>query len=140
MSQLLKIIILAVVQGVTEFLPISSSGHLTILEKIIDLRCGDNLGLVVTLHTGTLLAIIIFYFQQLLNLLSRQGSKLIPQLVVGTIPIVIIGLACHRLGLIQAAFQSLLFPASGLFFTVAILRSEERRVGKECRSRWSPYH
>ena len=48
---------------------------------------------------------------------------------------------CQELGLPQTAFDILLFLANNpTYKTASDIRSEERRVGKECRSRWSPYH
>ena len=68
---------MALVQGVAEFLPISSSGHLALLGRIggFDAEAGITLNIV--LHAGTLLAIFIFYFKELLKLLQKSNFALL---------------------------------------------------------------
>ncbi len=86
----LQIIILAVVQGIAEFLPISSSGHLVVLSELLDQR-GASAELNIVLHFGTLLAILVFYRQRIRDLLTRD-RKVIPLLILGTIPAAAVGL------------------------------------------------
>jgi len=59
-----KLIFLGIVQGITEFLPISSSGHLFLIQKLLRIR-GDYLPFFVFLHLATLLAIIVFFFKKI---------------------------------------------------------------------------
>ena len=65
MKDLLDISILAAAQGIAEFLPISSSGHLLVLSKWFGFDAGKSMTLNVVLHAGTLLAIVVFYFKKL---------------------------------------------------------------------------
>ena len=71
MPEFLKIIVLAVVQGLTEFLPVSSSGHLVLAEHFMGFETPENMeaALEIFLHAGTLVAVIIFYRRKLLALL-----------------------------------------------------------------------
>jgi undecaprenyl-diphosphatase len=93
LTPLTKIILLAVVQGVTEFLPISSSGHLVILADWLNqygetpLEIND---VSIVLHVGTLLSIIVFYQRRVWRLLSEDRRLILP-LLVGTIPAVALG-------------------------------------------------
>lgn len=92
--ELWQIIVLAVVQGLTEFLPISSSGHLVIVAAWFAADDPSRLevaDLNVVLHLGTLLSIVVFYWHRLLRLF-REDRKLIPLLILGTIPAVLLGL------------------------------------------------
>ena len=92
MEPWLILLILAVVQGIAEFLPISSSGHLVILADLIggkdDLDVND---VNIVLHVGTLLSIIVFYWQRIMRLLG-EDRRIIPLLLLGTLPVVAIGL------------------------------------------------
>ncbi|MFC3886209.1 undecaprenyl-diphosphate phosphatase [Bacillus songklensis] len=83
--------ILGIIQGLTEFLPISSTGHLYLGRHMFGL---DEAGLFLDtmLHIGTLLAVLVFYKEELLHILKKPFSKLTFLLIVGTIPAVMIGL------------------------------------------------
>ena len=65
----LDAVILGVVQGVTEFLPISSSGHLSILQSLMGSEFSGNLYFGIVLHMGTLLAVLIFMRRQIWEVL-----------------------------------------------------------------------
>ena len=67
MDELLKIIILAIVQGITEFLPISSSGHLCLLKGFFGLN-QDGALIEIVLHTGTLISIVLFYRRKIFKI------------------------------------------------------------------------
>ena len=81
-----------VIQGLTEFLPVSSTGHLIIFENIFGIS-QDQFGLAfdASLHLGTLLAILIFFWKDYLKIL-RLKNQLLIKLVIGTIPAAIFGL------------------------------------------------
>lgn len=85
----LELLVLAVVQGVTEFLPVSSSGHLVLFGDWMGAN-QDVVEVNIMLHAGTLVAILIVYRQQLLRMLF-QDWRLFSRVVVGTIPAVIVG-------------------------------------------------
>ena len=86
-----KAIILSIVQGLTEFLPVSSSGHLVLLQKIFGID--QNMLLFdIILHLGTLFAVIIVYRKSILEIIKNPLGKKMKFLVVGTIPTVIIAL------------------------------------------------
>jgi len=87
---MLKYILLGFIQGVTEFLPVSSSGHLVILQRVLGVG-GEEIALSVILHLGTLFAVIIFFFKDILKLLGNIKSLLliaIVTIITGTIGIV----------------------------------------------------
>ncbi|WP_027407883.1 undecaprenyl-diphosphate phosphatase [Anoxybacteroides tepidamans] len=83
--------ILGLIQGLTEFLPISSTGHLYLGRHLFGL---DEAGLFLDtmLHIGTLLAVFVFYKEELFYMVRKPLSKLTFLLVVGTIPAVVVGL------------------------------------------------
>ncbi|MGG1676915.1 undecaprenyl-diphosphate phosphatase [Neobacillus sp. NRS-1170] len=88
----LEALILGIIQGLTEFLPISSTGHLYLGRNLFGLQEAGLL-LDTMLHVGTLLAVFIFYKDEFIKIIKKPFSKLTFLLIVGTIPAVIFGLA-----------------------------------------------
>lgn len=82
--------LLGIIQGVTEFLPISSSGHLVLFESILGLHVDDLKGFDVVLHAGSLVAILIYFWNDLWGLL--KNLRLFGYIILATIPAVVIGL------------------------------------------------
>jgi undecaprenyl-diphosphatase len=93
-----QILILAVVQGIAEFLPISSSGHLVIVAALLGNQSPAELDVAdvnIVLHLGTLGSILIFYRQYIMRMLTSD-RRVIPLLVVGTIPAAVIGVIVKK--------------------------------------------
>lgn len=88
---LIVALILGIVQGLTEFLPVSSSGHLVLLQNIFGIS-SDIIIFDVILHLGTLFAVIIVYRKSVWELIKHPFSKKMRLLIVGTIPTVVIAL------------------------------------------------
>jgi undecaprenyl-diphosphatase len=85
-------IMLGIIQGLTEFLPISSSGHLVLMQKLFGLKEG-NLTFDTMLHLGTLLAVLIIFWTDIISMIKKPLSRLTILVVAGTIPTAIIGLS-----------------------------------------------
>jgi len=85
-------IIEGVIQGVTEFLPISSSGHIVFLKKITGFS-SDNLVLQqIALHLGTLISVLIYYYQDIKDLVLKLNQKYTAYIFIGTLPLIFSGL------------------------------------------------
>lgn len=108
--------ILGLVQGVTEFLPISSSGHLAIFEHLFGFE-QSSLTFNIMLHMATLASVIIFFREEIRKLTKSD----ITYILIGTIPIVVIGVTLQSY--IEQLFSSLAFIAMGFFITSIALFS-----------------
>ncbi|MCK5827140.1 undecaprenyl-diphosphate phosphatase, partial [Candidatus Bipolaricaulota bacterium] len=122
---MIRYMLLGLVQGLTEFLPVSSSGHLVLAERLLGLDPPGVL-LEAMLHWGTLAAILIVFRRDILKLLnSLRGKGSVEQrkevgfLIVGTVPVIAVGLLLRET--IQSAFSSLIGVGIGLLITAAIL-------------------
>lgn len=106
MISIFQAIILGALQGVTEFLPVSSSGHLVVVQQLFNWSA-DGAILVafdVALHIGTLAAILVMFRRDILDLLAGRNWNLFKLLILATIPAVIIGFGFK--GLIEEMFTS----------------------------------
>ena len=104
---LFHIVILALVQGITEFLPISSSGHLILLHQLFGdnadaAQWETNLTMDIAVHVGTLLAVLVFFRQDIFLMFggltkaeNKQGRRLIYFLIVGSLPVIAAGFLVH---------------------------------------------
>ena len=102
MIELLQVIFIGIAQGIGEFLPISSSGHNAVIEHLFE-RLGNSLTndssefvkLNILLHVGSLVAVLIVFRQRIINMLTKD-FRLIPMLIVATIPVVVVGYPIHK--------------------------------------------
>ena len=92
-SNFIEIIILSLIQGISEFLPISSSSHLIIVSSIYEFQ-SSSLLIDVSLHLGSLLAIIFFFRKDLLNL--HNNKKILLLIIVGSIPLILFGYILYK--------------------------------------------
>lgn len=122
MSQWLHVALLALVQGVTEFLPVSSSGHLVVLSGLFGFRDSESLSLGIVLHAGSLVAIVIVYFRELWKFLRPGRLHLLLMLVAGTIPAGVAGLLLKKFQLDRMLFGDMMITGLGFLITGAVLR------------------
>ena len=88
----IEILILSAIQGISEFLPISSSAHLILVSSLYDLKASSLL-IDISLHLGSLLAIIFFFRRELFDL--KHNQKLFKLIIIGSIPLIIFGYVLH---------------------------------------------
>lgn len=121
-NSLTEIIIMAIFQGIAEFLPISSSGHLAVLAKLSGSNPEGAMNTSIALHAGTLVSIVIFYFRSLLELLNRNGIRIVALIVVGSIPAGVIGITVKLLKLDDLLALQMLVTGTGFLITAMLLR------------------
>ena len=124
-NDFIEIIILSAVQGISEFLPISSSAHLIIVSNLYDLKASSLL-IDISLHLGSLLAIIFFFKKDLFNLKNNQ--KLLKLIVIGSIPLVIFGYILHSTELIHLLRNIKVIAWTTLFFGIILYFADQRKI------------
>ncbi len=141
-------IILGIIQGLTEFLPISSTGHLTVAGKLMNLISTENperwTSFIAVIQLGTLLAIFVYFWKDLWNIfidfinenfLDRKkfteqnyNSKMGWYIIIGSIPVVIIGLGFKDI--IEGALTKNLYVISISLIVLGIVLAIAEKVGK----------
>ncbi len=125
LQNLIDIIILSAIQGISEFLPISSSAHLIIISKLYDIR-SSSLLIDISLHLGSLFAIIIFFRKDLLNLKNNQ--TLLKLIIIGSLPLIIFGYIVYSTELIFLFRNIKIIAWTTLIFGIALYFSDQRRM------------
>ena len=97
-SKYVETLILSIIQGISEFIPVSSSAHLLIISRLSDFNV-SNLQLDISLHLGSLLAIILFFRKELINVINNKNIFLL--IILGSIPLVIVGYIFYSTNLID---------------------------------------
>jgi len=132
---LIEVFILAVVQGLTEWLPVSSSGHLVITQKVL----GVNPPLIfdVMLHVGTLMVVLTVFRKDIADIIKAlvrrdfetEEGKLALFIAVGSVPIAIIGFVFYDF--LKSLFSNLLAVGIALLITGCVLFFSEKRIGNK---------
>ena len=132
LSNIIEIIILSIVQGISEFLPISSSAHLNIVEVIFKFN-SNSLMIDVSLHLGSLLAIIFYFRRELLDLKNNQ--KLLSLVIIGSIPLIMVGYIISTTGIINLLEDNLKVIAwTTLIFGIILYLSDKSKFDKKMSS------
>ena len=127
LKDFIEILILSAIQGISEFLPISSSAHLIIISKIYDFKTSSLL-IDISLHLGSLFAIIIYYKKDLFNL--QHNKKLLSLILIGSIPLVIFGYMLHSTDLIHLLRNIKVIAWTTLFFGIILFFADQKKTNQ----------
>ena len=126
-QEFIEILILSIVQGVSEFLPISSSAHLILVSNLYNLK-NSSLLIDISLHLGSLLAIVFYFRKDLFNL--KENKKLLQLILIGSIPLIIFGYLLHTTEVIDLLRNIKVIAWTTLFFGIILFFSDQRKVNK----------
>ena len=130
-QEFIEILILSAVQGISEFLPISSSAHLIIVSNLYDLKTGSLL-IDVSLHLGSLLAILFFFRKDLFDLKNNQ--RLLHLIIIGSIPLIFFGYILHTTELIHLLRNIKVIAWTTLFFGIILYFADQRKIDQNISS------
>lgn len=121
---------MGVVQGLTEFLPVSSSGHLAAARHILNVGLAEDVGFEVAVHVGTLITVLIFFRERIIRIFKESisgegdGRRWVGYVILGTIPAGVIGLSLEDK--IEILFNNMTLVGIAWLFTASFLFISER--------------
>ena len=121
-------VFLAMLQGVTDFLPISTSGHLLLFQRIFGQEEG-RLTYIIVLHVATLIPVIVIYFNRIKSLVKNPFQKLMLLLILGTIPAVIAALFLGDV--IDTLFTGNFLPYGFLVTAIILICTDRAKQGRK---------
>jgi len=123
-----EILILGLIQGISEFLPISSAAHLILFSKYYEFS-SQNLLIDISLHLGSLIAIIFYFRKDLFNFV--QNRSFLIKILLGTIPIIPVGYILYQTGLINRLRSLEVIGWMSLIFGILLYISDKFKITKK---------
>tara|TARA_Y200000002_G_scaffold327852_1_gene291164 strand:+ start:39 stop:806 length:768 start_codon:yes stop_codon:yes gene_type:complete len=127
-QNIIEVIILSVIQGVSEFLPISSSAHLILVSSLYEFK-SNSLIIDISLHLGSLFAIIYFFREELLDI--KNNKRILSLIILGSIPLFVVGYILYSTGIIYSLRNIKIIAWSTLIFGILLYIADKNRFDKK---------
>ena len=131
---MIEIFILSLIQGITEFLPISSSSHLILASEYLNFE-NKSLSIDVSLHIGSFLAVISFFYKEIINFYKNRILFL--KILVSSIPIMIVGFFLINTILIEELRNVKIIAWTTIIFGVLLYISDKCKLSKNIKNNFS---
>jgi undecaprenyl-diphosphatase len=127
-QNIIEVIILSAIQGISEFLPVSSSAHLILVSSLYEFK-SNSLLIDISLHLGSLFAIIYFFREELLDI--KNNKRLLTLIILGSVPLFVIGYILYSTGIIYNLRNIKLIAWTTLIFGVLLYIADKNRFDKK---------
>ena len=124
---MIEILILSLVQGITEFLPISSSSHLILISDFLDFK-NQNLSMDVSLHIGSFIAVLLYFYKDILNFFDNK--ILFFKIFISSIPLMIIGFFLFETGFVEQIRNLKVIAWTTVIFGFLLFLSDKFKLEK----------
>ena len=131
---MIEIIVLSLIQGITEFLPISSSSHLIIVSEYLEFN-NKNLEIDVSLHIGSFLAVVVFFRKDIFNFL--QNKDLFLKILIGSLPVMIVGYLLVKFNFIDQIRNIKVIGWTTLIFGILLYLSDKSDIQNKINSNFT---
>ena len=128
LQNVIEVLILSAIQGISEFLPISSSAHLILVSSLYEFK-SSSLLIDISLHLGSLFAIIYYFKNDLLDI--KNNSRLLIFIIVGSIPLVIVGYILYSTGIIYELRNIKVIAWTTLIFGIILYIADKNSLDKK---------
>ena len=123
-----EILILSIIQGIFEFLPVSSAAHLFLISKFYNF-VNQNLLIDICLHLGSLIAIVVYFRNDLLNFIKNKNFLI--KILIGTIPIIPAGYILYQTGLINQLRSLEIIGWMSLIFGILLYIGDKSKITRK---------
>ena len=127
-QNIIEVLILSAIQGISEFLPISSSAHLILVSSLYEFK-SNSLIIDISLHLGSLFAIIYFFRNELLDI--KNNKRILSLIILGSIPLFIVGYILHSTGIIYSLRNIKIIAWTTLVFGILLYIADKNRFDKK---------
>ena len=124
----LQTLILAFIQGVSEFIPVSSSAHLILVSSLYEFK-SNSLLIDISLHLGSLFAIIYFFREELLDI--KNNKRILSLIVLGSVPLFVVGYILYSTGIIYNLRNIKIIAWTTLVFGILLYIADKSRFDKK---------
>ena len=124
---MIEIFILSLIQGVTEFLPVSSSSHLILTSKFLDFK-NQSLSIDVSLHIGSFMAVIIYFYEDIKNFFKNKILFL--KIFISSIPVILVGFFLSESGMIEKIRNLETISWTTIIFGILLYISDKFKLEK----------
>ena len=131
LQNIIEVLILSAIQGISEFLPISSSAHLILVSSLYEFK-SSSLLIDISLHLGSLFAIVYYFRMNLLDV--KNNKRLLSLIVLGSIPLIIVGYVLYSTGIIYELRNVKVIAWTTLIFGVVLYLADKNRFDKKISS------
>jgi undecaprenyl-diphosphatase len=127
-QNIIEVLILSAIQGISEFLPISSSAHLILVSSLYEFK-SNSLIIDISLHLGSLFAIIYFFRNELLDI--KNNKRILSLIILGSIPLFVVGYILHSTGIIYSLRNIKIIAWTTLVFGILLYIADKNRFDKK---------
>ena len=127
-QNIIEVIILSAIQGISEFLPISSSAHLILISSLYEFK-SNSLIIDISLHLGSLFSIIYFFREELLDI--KNNKRILSLIILGSIPLFIVGYILYSTGTIYTLRNIKIISWATLIFGILLYIADRNRFDKK---------
>ena len=127
-QNIIEVLILSAIQGISEFLPISSSAHLILVSSLYEFK-SSSLLIDISLHLGSLFAIIYFFRKELLDIKNNQ--RILVLITLGSVPLIIVGYFLYTTGIIYSLRNIEVIAWTTLIFGIILYIADKSRFDKK---------
>ena len=121
------ILILSIIQGVTEFIPVSSSSHLILISEYLNYE-KSNLSIDVSLHIGSFIAVLTFFYKDIINFV--ENKLLFIKIFISSLPIMVVGFLLIKTGMIDNLRSIKIIGWMTIIFGIMLYISDKFKLKK----------